>query len=261
MGYHDGGGRHPGRDGAAACGGGESKAPGAFVEAYSAGLRVGEGVRLRVSDIWAGGERGESRRTGPGERALMVGSLPSRLSGTTWAQFEASPFSLLHGMALDSEGHVWVSDLGSPSVAEYYPATQQWNIVGDVRNHVALTPDRGFPPIIWGIATDLQTNSIWIATSDIVEIKGSTWQVHQPQYEPSTIYIDADGYKWLGVSWKHRGGLLLISPDGQRWWFWPGGNSHDGISQFDRISDITRDVQGNFWFATSNGAIRFSPSR
>lgn len=165
------------------------------------------------------------------------------------------PEETLYSIAIGPGGRIWVATL-SNLLVQYDPGEQRWHAVERIEDRVELPSVPSYPPTIWGIAADVQPGHLWIATNNIVEVEGETWQVHFPEYAASAVFVDGDGYKWFGV----RDGLLLVSPSGQQWWCYRGGILQ-GIPDLGYISDITSDSQGNYWFATDSGAIRFTPAK
>lgn len=167
------------------------------------------------------------------------------------ASYVGTPLQGVHGsLAIDVKGHVWIATLDPAALAEYDPTNQRWNVLGEIRDHVELSP-KGSRPLLWAIAADRQEDHIWLAADSIIEIEHEQWRVLLPEYEPSAVFVDTDGYKWFGVG----DGLLLLSPDGQQWWH------YEGLVALESVSEITRDSSGHYWFATMLGVVRFTPAR
>ena len=134
-------------------------------------------------------------------------------------------------LALDAQGHIWLAAL-EDLVVEYDPGEQKRYGVEHVTAHVELPTSRSNPPIIWGIAADRKTNHLWIATSIIVDVAGETWRSQMPQYQPSAVLVDAEGYKAFAVvSYGNSSiGLLVLAPTAQGPTFSPP--SLRGIARF-----------------------------
>ena len=172
--------------------------------------------------------------------------------------FPQDPSDLPFSLEIDSRGWVWVATLSS-FLAAYDPARQRWQLVERIADHVDLKP--GFQHT-WGIAADRRSGHLWIASGKVIEISNEEWRVYFEQFYPGGVFIDADGYKWFWGGHPRGYSLLLLSPDNRQGWFcrWeePFGGIPYHLAWFGRVG---RDAQGNYWFPTSFGAVRFTPSK
>lgn len=167
------------------------------------------------------------------------------------------------GMAIDPQGHVWVVSWDKPILAEYDPGSQQWH-VEQISDHVSVSLKHALQVDTWGVAVDRKPGHLWVATNNIVEVRGETWSVYLPgdQYMSTAVFVDSEGYKWFGVwAFGSGPGVLLISPDNREWWYYRSGDPLRAIPVFDTIWSITCSPQGTYWFATDSGAIEFVPAR
>lgn len=164
-------------------------------------------------------------------------------------------------LTIDSGGYIWVATFLDTLLAAYDPVNQQWQSIERVTEHVDLPTRPANPPNIWGIAADLQPGHLWIASNRIVEVSDEGWRIHLPQYHPSAVFVDPDGYKWFGVSGPEGVGLLLLSPDSQQWWFCRGEVFGNIPYYLGMVREIMRDSQGNYWFTTFFDAVQFIPNK
>jgi len=177
--------------------------------------------------------------------------------------YVGTPFSepsRAHIITLDAQGHVWLATLKG-LLAAYDPAEQQWSSVVDVDDPLPQYGARS----IYGIAVDRQSGHLWLAADGVVEMDGTTWRLHFPEYRATGVFVDAAGYKWFTVvridGDRPSSGLLVMAPDNEEWQYYPSDSNLAILVQLAWVNDITRDAQGNFWMATYGGAVRFTPDR
>lgn len=174
--------------------------------------------------------------------------------------YVGAPFSQSAGgtLTIDPNGHIWVASRDYGALSEYDPGKRRWSAVGKLTERVALPAKEVILVLVWDIAADRQEGHLWMAASSIVEVEGETWRVHLSEYSPWSIFVDPEGYRWFGLQ---DGGLLLLSPDSQQWWYCRGGLNCPEISDWRGIFRITRDSQGNYWFMDGYGVVRFTPDK
>ncbi len=173
-------------------------------------------------------------------------------------------------MTVDAKGHIWVGtaaqDFIQPLLAEYDPDKKQWSALEGIDDRAGIpTPSNADPgfPMICGMAADRQAGHLWIAdtASHFLERDGEKWQSYLPDLTPTTVFVDAKGYKWVGVYRPPEPSLLLLSPNGRQrpeLSVDPANGCLDGVW----ITDIACTSQGVCWFATmKNGVIRFRPGK